>query len=275
LSGLLSLLLLGITPAAITSAQEEEEPARISFGSEEIVIQPGETLTVPIQIEDARDLYGFQLRVLFDPLLVNAVRISPGPFLPSALTIPPPTVNQTEGRADLVLTLFSPSLPQSGDGILGYLEISASDCLGISGLAFGEVILADNNGRSLPVTLEGAQVSSGDPALDRTLTGAISHGLEEADPQNGLALWPIYAQRFSLAPVGPVEMTLSDAQGNFAFTGLSCGQHQLWSQNGSQRVLTQTVAIPATGNALQVTFPLTGTLTDPLQRLYLPSLTRD
>lgn len=278
-SGLLALL-LGMTPAAITAAQEtaaqeDVEPARIFFDPAEIILTPGETVTVPIRIENAKDLYGFQVRVLFDPLLVTAVRISPGPFLPSAFPIPAPVVNQAEGRADLVLTLLSPSLPQSGDGILGYLEIGASDCLGLSGLAFGEVILSDNNGNSLPFTLENAQISSGEPVADRSLTGSIFHGEEEADPDNGLPRWPVYAQRFSLAPLGPVQMTLSDGDGRFAFTDLSCGQHQVWSQNGVQRVLTQTVTIPAAGAALQVTLPLTGTLTDPLQRLYLPSLTRE
>ncbi len=98
----------------------------VSIGDGPVIIPSGGTAALPVRIADAKDLYGFELRVRFDPAVVEVVDADPlragvqvghGNFLALDFLVRNRADNET-GTVEYVLSQLSPSAPKSGDGVL-------------------------------------------------------------------------------------------------------------------------------------------------------------
>ncbi|MBX3000924.1 MAG: hypothetical protein KF893_20545 [Caldilineaceae bacterium] len=270
-AGMAALLFttLGMVGAIGSSTQLRFNPATADLSA-------GAPVTVAIRIEQVESLYGLELELLFDPSVVLVEAIQPGTFL-SADFVVRQQVDQPHGRARLAYTQLAPEAPRTGSGDIALVRMRAQACLGESPLQLANVILSDDNGTAIPYTLHMGTTSSGSAPANRQISGSIFHDLDEnGQPSAGEMLlggWPVFLQRLAVEPTGPERVVLSQSDGNFQFTNIPCGRYQLWTQNGEERVLTQTVVLSSTMD-VSLSLPVTGTLTYPWQRLFLPAVTR-
>jgi hypothetical protein len=129
---LLLTLLVILLPTGLVAAQGEDE-ARVGF-FEDVEIQPGSRIEVPVQIEDVQDLYAIDIEIQFDPQVIkiqdadsDADGIQPalGMFLDAGLTLFNSADNEA-GVIRFVMSQINPSEPKSGDGIILVLYIEGA-----------------------------------------------------------------------------------------------------------------------------------------------------
>lgn len=272
LSGLLAVgwaglqLPLAAAPGATT----------ISFSPALAQLPPGQTVPVSITVQNVEKLFGLELDVFFDPSVLVVESIVPGNFIGADFVVED-DVDMSAGKAVLAYTQIG-GQPKDGSGVIAVLNVRRANCLGESPLVLENVILSDNNGIAITHTLSAGKTDSGNAAMARRIGGALFHDTDDDGAQGsgdaGVALWPVYAQRYSLAPVGEIYQALTSSEGEYQLTDLACGRYQLWSQNGETRVLTQTVDLPADSDLELPALPLTGTLEYPLPRVFLPGVQR-
>jgi len=259
---------------ALNAAQAAPQSTRVVVTPASVDIGSADTNTVTIRVEEVTKLYGLELAVQYDPTIVKVESIKPGDFL-SADFVVEQKVDNDAGRASLAYTQIGHS-PRSGSGAVALFTLRKTGCLGQSPLQLSSVILSDNNGNAIPHTLSPGQAQNGVPPANRKLTGSIFYDVNgdgtKGTGEDMLRLWPVYLQRFNLEPAGAQHLALSDQNGVFQIESLSCGRYQLWSQNGSDFVLTQTVDIPASSDVQVPALPITGTLRYPLEQVFLPLL---
>lgn len=120
---------------------------------------------VEIWINDVTDLYGADVRLTFDPAIlqvvdvnggVPGVQIANGTFLQVGWSPFKVHADNTAGTIKYAITQFNPTLPVSGSGVLATITFQAK-AVGNSDVAFTYTKLADRNGTELPATsLDGA-----------------------------------------------------------------------------------------------------------------------
>jgi hypothetical protein len=98
---------------------------------EDVEIQPGGRVEVPVQIEDVRDLYAIDIEIHFDPQVIKIEDADPrtegvqpalGTFLDAGLTLFNSADNEA-GVIRFVMSQMNPSEPKSGDGIILVLYV--------------------------------------------------------------------------------------------------------------------------------------------------------
>ncbi|UCG24750.1 MAG: hypothetical protein JSW55_01775 [Chloroflexota bacterium] len=138
----------------------------------EAAIEPGETIELTVRVEDAVNLYGVELRLNYDPAILQVVdadgdadgiQALPGPFLDVDQGFL--VANQADNEAGQLVyaaTLLSPAEPVAGNGIL--LEVSLRGAgIGTSPLDLDSSILASPEGQALPLVTQGGHITVGDP----------------------------------------------------------------------------------------------------------------
>jgi hypothetical protein len=131
----------------------------------------GETGTIIVAVDQARDLYGYELHLAFDPAVIQITDANPGQ--PGVQIQPAGFMDENQGFAvanrvdnglgtlDYAMTLLAPTEPVSGAGSLIELGVQAV-APGSSPLVLS-VTLASRDGVALPVeTQDGSLVVSGD-----------------------------------------------------------------------------------------------------------------
>jgi len=80
-----------------------------------------DTFTVEVKIKNVTDLYQWQLKLTFDPNLLECLNVTQGPFLPPPTIWIPPIINNTAGT---ILAACSRMVPpgQSGSCVLAYIK---------------------------------------------------------------------------------------------------------------------------------------------------------
>lgn len=159
------LLCLVSLPVRSTRAQAETtlliEPAAASLA-------PGEGVRLALAINEASDVYGFEVRIQFDPAVIQVVdqdldkpgiQVAAGDFfdLNEGFLI----ANQADngaGEITYAFTLLSPATPKQGDGDLISFEVQAL-AAGQSQIVLESAILATTDGESLPFSARGGQVT--------------------------------------------------------------------------------------------------------------------
>lgn len=119
-------------------------------------VMVGESTTVDVVVQSVTDLYGVQLRIDFDPTVVQVldadlgtagVQIEPG-------TCPVPDfvvqneVSNATGIISYTVTALNPSPACNGDGTVASVEFEGL-AAGESALQFSDVILANSDGREI------------------------------------------------------------------------------------------------------------------------------
>jgi hypothetical protein len=148
----LLLLVLLIVPAAAALAQE---PAAVTLQPVAFVPLEGETFTTDVNVENTKDLLGFQFDVNFDPAAFAVDSIELGPFLSStgrsAQPLGPDLRDAANGRVVYGgFTLGSPDQPGAqGAGVLATITWRVVQPADFTG-SLSRVQLAGPGGQALP-----------------------------------------------------------------------------------------------------------------------------
>lgn len=157
-------------------------------------MQPGETQSMAIVVEDVTDLYGFECRISFDPAVLEVVdadpaeegvQVAPGDFLSPDWTLLN-AVDNNSGTIDYALAQLSPSDPKSGGGILLTIRFQAK-ASGTSPVVLRDVLLGSATSQPITVNLQDGQVvvTSGEPVAPASPTptsGAALPSTPSASP---------------------------------------------------------------------------------------------
>lgn len=174
------------SPAVVQSS------AMVLLDPSSATVSAGETVVVDIQIQEATELFGADIRLEYDPAVVEVVdanTLVPGtqiesgsfPDISSGMGfVAQNTVDSEEGTVGYAMTLLSPAEPVSGSGTLASITFQGK-AQGSSAISFTSALLSDVNANQIPSTKTGGTitVASGpapsatpEPAPTETLTPA-------------------------------------------------------------------------------------------------------
>jgi hypothetical protein len=108
---------------------------------------PCESFLVNVSIANATDVYSFELKLGFDPNVLNATSVELGDFFPSSV-VPLEEINNVVGYVLFSATLESPEPPKSGNGTLAAITFHVED-FGASALELFDTSLEDQTGEPL------------------------------------------------------------------------------------------------------------------------------
>jgi len=123
----------------------------ISPSDQELAV--GAIFTVEVRIENVTNLYGADVRLQFDPLVVAVVdadpgtagiQIEPGPF-PNFTFIAVNSADNTAGEVRYAGTLLRPAAPANGSGVLARIGFRGLT-VGVSSIHFVRVLLSNPDG---------------------------------------------------------------------------------------------------------------------------------
>lgn len=127
----------------------------IRFDPVHLLLERGEEAWITLRIENVRDLYGAEVRLAFNPSLIEVVDATPG----GGINIEPGdapypdyvVVNQADnarGEIMYMVAQIAPRPPISGNGVLARVRVRAKGS-GSTVLVFTEHLLADHEGRGI------------------------------------------------------------------------------------------------------------------------------
>lgn len=134
-------------------------------------IQGCESIEVEIWINDVTDLYAADVRLSFDPSVLEVVdqnvgkagvQIADGTFLDADWHGFSEHADNTNGTIQYAITQFNPDLPVSGSGVLAIITFRAKST-GTSDLQFTYKKLSDRNGGTIAETSTDGSVSTSSP----------------------------------------------------------------------------------------------------------------
>lgn len=214
---LIGLLLLSTLNRQLVTLSQSA--ALVKLSPEEASVALGQTIDIQVMVENIANLYGIDVRVLFDPAIlevvdVNAttsgVQVTPGTFPYPDFTVKNETDNAL-GLVWYVVTQLNPRQPASGSGIIMTIRFRAK-AAGSSLVDVAQVMLVDRDGVQLPVSVSGGQVNvpgaGGEtpmPPPTRTPTPVLSPTPTPTAVQLGptAAPTPSTAPTASWTPTGP------------------------------------------------------------------------
>ena len=143
----------------------------LTFVPSSEVLGIGEELLVTIQVNNVADLYGADLRIAFNPAVIQVIEYSPGvAFQPGAMPKPEfvlkNEMNNGSGLAQYIVTQLS-TAPQTGSGTVARLRVVGVGT-GNTTLQFVNHQLANAEGVAIPNTAGTAFLQVGDAALTDT-----------------------------------------------------------------------------------------------------------
>ncbi len=135
-----------------------EAATSVSLEPASSTVDMGEEALVTIQVTDVADLYGADVRISFDPALIEVIgsKIEPG-------TMPYPDfqvknqVNNSAGTIWYAVTQINPREPVSGSGVMAQFTVRGK-APGTSALTFTNCQLVTRAGVAIPVTVTGGSV---------------------------------------------------------------------------------------------------------------------
>ncbi|MFQ6058430.1 MAG: cohesin domain-containing protein [Anaerolineae bacterium] len=159
------------TPTVVPTATATQVPCRVLISPASQVIAVEETTTVDVRIEDVANLYGLELRLHFEPSLLEVqdadpfrpgIQIQPGTF-PNAAEgyVAGNWADNETGEIAYAMTLLGAE-PVSGDGVAATITFKGI-ALGTSPVAFDQVLLLDPEVRLIEAT-----------TIDGTITVSLS-----------------------------------------------------------------------------------------------------
>jgi hypothetical protein len=116
-----------------------------------VTVQVGQEFTVPVRIAGVSNLYGADVRLVYDPAVLQGVRVDHGYFLQPDFVVRRGFYGGYQCSpicARYALTQVNPTPPVSGSGVLMYVTFRAV-AVGVSPLALQQVQLVDRNGSPL------------------------------------------------------------------------------------------------------------------------------
>jgi hypothetical protein len=165
--GLILFVVICLNFPTLTTLFDQPDPL-VHFDPSSTAILIGEREQVDLVIKNANQLYGFEVRIRFDPDVVQVVdqdqespgaQIAPGDFynVNQGFLV----VNKADndvGEIIFAFTLLAPAVPLNGDGILLSIEIQGIK-EGTNPLELVSMILANKDGESLPLSTSDGEIS--------------------------------------------------------------------------------------------------------------------
>lgn len=158
--------------ATVSAGTQPQDVATVTLDPNPGTISGCETIEVHVWINDIEELYGADIRLSFDPTVVEVVDANPdaigvqvrdegflGPYTFCTLN----SVDNGAGTISYAVTQLNPSLPKSGSGNV-FTILLRGKAQGVSLLNFTYVKLAERNGQTLPATPLGGSVTTNPPA---------------------------------------------------------------------------------------------------------------
>lgn len=148
----------GLVPTVPVAGQQPAAGVALRVAETDPAVK--EVVVVEVVASGAKDLYGAQFGLLYDPMQldiqdadesVGGLQISPGTAFPrGASFVALKKVDPDMGRIDFAATLLNPAAPLDGDVVLATFTIIGKQ-EGPAALTFEQVLLADRQGNALPV----------------------------------------------------------------------------------------------------------------------------
>jgi hypothetical protein len=193
-----------------------ETPVRLYLVPTESTIDAGDVTTLELRIDNVKHLYAFQLKLEFDPAILEVVdaypgipgvQIEEGDFFVADI----PISNQADNSAGMIN--YSASLEGikpgvDGSGVLARITLQGKSS-GRSGMDFTRAILSDPSSLQIPASQAGAQLTV------QQSTGNIS----------GKVLLERRASSAGVSLCLDSNCTTTSANGNYEFLNLAGGEY--------------------------------------------------
>ncbi len=163
---LLALLITAGLPASPAFAMAQETPVVVRVSPAAVQVVAGQVVEVSVEVAEARDLYGADVLLSFDPAVVEVVDADPsladiqvaqGAFFDPGFTLRN-IADNTAGSVQFALTQLNPSLPKSGNGTLVVIKLRGRESGRSTQLTIDRAEVAQRNGNKLAVTAVPGQV---------------------------------------------------------------------------------------------------------------------
>lgn len=157
------LILSSLCAARMASAA----PITLEVSPSAVIVLPGESFSLNVEVSGAVDLFAYQFDLVFDPALLLATDVSDGGFLTSdggtSAFGEPIAVIDPAGFITALDVLTGPAPPAAGVSGAGTLLVFKFTALGtgVSPISLTNLILEDSAGNPLAAQLVGGQVQIG------------------------------------------------------------------------------------------------------------------
>jgi len=159
---LLALLLAGLL--SWTATADTSQTATLGFAASSYSATPGEQLVVELVVDNAKELGGWEVVLIYDPDLLDLVEMTPGGFLAwTGRTVEPLGPLALANPEELALGSYSYGSDRgvSGQGVLAQLRFDVL-ALGQTDLSLSEAVLVRTSGTAVveqPVLTSGATIN--------------------------------------------------------------------------------------------------------------------
>lgn len=222
-------LLLAASPAGPAAA--EGAPAVIRLDPASLTLEPEQTGHVTVTLQGARDLYGIDVGLVFDPAVVEVVDADPATDgvqiaagqIPAPDFIASDAADNTLGRMRYTVTQVNPTPPAAGDGVVFSFDVRAK-AAGTSLLEVRFAEAADRDGMALPLRTEnGAVVVDGGPPPTAAPTGIPLSQPSEEPPASAPAPGTATAAAPAVSATAPAETAAATSPSATAPTQAATG----------------------------------------------------
>jgi hypothetical protein len=128
-------------------------------------LRVGETTTIELMVADIKGLYGAQIRLRFDPEVLEVVdavpdtdgiQLAPGTFPSPDFVVLNEADNDT-GTINYAVTQVPPSKPGNGSGVVAHITFRAVKP-SVTAVRFEQFLLADTNGGTIDALPQDGQI---------------------------------------------------------------------------------------------------------------------
>lgn len=181
----LALVMAAVFPfsgAVVEASPSLQGSTAVAISPASLELDCGETATVEVRISDVEDLFGVDIKVSYNPAVLEVVdsnattpgtQIQPGD-LPDVSggqgLIQVNTVDTTGGTVSYAAVRLNPAPAQSGSGVIAKITFKGK-ATGTSPITLVSAILADQTARAIPATLTNGSASvtcDGSPSTPST-----------------------------------------------------------------------------------------------------------
>jgi len=173
-----NLVVLGLPTRASSQATplEPDSTAVVRIAPAAVSLNPGQSRTIEVWVDDVEALWGFQIDIQFDPAIIEVSNLTKGSMLS--------TIN---GEFEIVISDIDSDLgtiafhmyqkrvddqtplPRDESGVLFLFTIRAKDQLGETALTFDEITLSDRDSFEIPSSTQDGTVTVTDEAIGSTV----------------------------------------------------------------------------------------------------------
>ena len=161
----LSILAFIILPAVVQGA----DAPRLRLSLTALNLAVDQEITVDVLVEEATSIYGTEIRLLFDPGLLEVTELSHGDFLSAdpdnEAFVLENEANNEVGTVDYALALLNPAPPAEGSGLLLQVTFKAKG-EGATTIQIEDGLFGTQTGEEVVPTWENVEVMIGNGGRD-------------------------------------------------------------------------------------------------------------